>query len=88
MSGIISSVTEAFCSSCNRARLSTDGSLYTCLFADRGYDLKRLLREGATDEDLARAVAAVWQQREDRYSEIRSERTRELPRIEMSYIGG
>jgi cyclic pyranopterin phosphate synthase len=86
--GIISSVTEAFCSSCNRARVSTDGSLYTCLFADRGYDLKRLLREGAADEDLARAVTAVWRQREDRYSEIRTAETAKARKVEMSFIGG
>jgi len=86
--GIISSVTEAFCSSCNRARLSTDGSLYTCLFAERGFDLKRLLRSGAPDEDIARAVAAIWGQREDRYSEIRTAETAKARKVEMSFIGG
>jgi cyclic pyranopterin phosphate synthase len=86
--GIISSVTEAFCSSCNRARLSTDGSLYTCLFADRGYDLKRLLRGGADDGAIARAAAAVWSNREDRYSEIRTAETAKARKVEMSFIGG
>ena len=86
--GIISSVTEAFCSTCNRARLSTDGSVYTCLFADRGYDLKAILRGGGTDEDLSRAIAAIWQGREDRYSEIRTAETARARKVEMSFIGG
>ena len=86
--GIISSVTEAFCSSCNRTRLSTDGSLYTCLFAERGYDLKGLLRGGATDEALANAIGAIWRQRSDRYSEIRTAETAKARKVEMSYIGG
>ena len=86
--GIISSVTQAFCSSCNRARLSTDGSLYTCLFADKGYDLKSILRGHGSDEDLSRAIAAVWQRREDRYSEIRTDETTRLRKVEMSFIGG
>ena len=86
--GIISSVTQAFCSSCNRARLSTDGSLYTCLFADEGYDLKSIIRGGGSDEDLSRAIAAVWQRREDRYSEIRTAETARLRKVEMSFIGG
>jgi len=86
--GIISSVTQAFCSSCNRARLSTDGSIYTCLFADQGYDIKSILRSGADDEALARAVSAVWQVREDRYSEIRTAETARSRKVEMSYIGG
>jgi cyclic pyranopterin phosphate synthase len=86
--GIISSVTQAFCSSCNRARLSTDGSLYTCLFAHEGYDLKSIIRGGGTDEDLSRAIAAVWQQREDRYSEIRTAETARTRKVEMSFIGG
>ncbi len=86
--GIISSVTEAFCSTCNRARLSTDGSLYTCLFADQGYDLKSLLRGGSDDGALARAIAAIWQRREDRYSEIRTAETARARKVEMSYIGG
>ncbi len=86
--GIISSVTQAFCSSCNRARLSTDGALYTCLFAERGYDLKSIARGGGSDEDLARAIAAVWQVREDRYSEIRTADTARARKVEMSFIGG
>jgi cyclic pyranopterin phosphate synthase len=86
--GIISSVTQAFCSSCNRARLSTDGSVYTCLFATEGYDLKALLRGGAGDEDLSRAIAAVWQARADRYSEIRTAETARGRKVEMSFIGG
>jgi GTP 3',8-cyclase len=86
--GIISSVTQAFCSSCNRARLSTDGHLYTCLFAAEGYDLKALLRGGASDEALAAAIASVWRSREDRYSEIRTEETARARKVEMSFIGG
>jgi len=86
--GIISSVTEAFCSTCNRARLSTDGALYTCLFAADGYDLKSILRGGGSDEDLARAIAAVWQDRDDRYSEIRTAEMARARKVEMSYIGG
>src|ERR1700704_3340221 len=68
--GVISSVTEAFCSTCTRARLSTDGQLYTCLFAQRGYDLKGIVRAGGGDEAIAQAIAAIWQRREDRYSDI------------------
>ena len=87
--GVISSVTQAFCSSCTRLRLSTDGKLYTCLFADRGHDLRHLLRSGATDTEIDRFVAGVWQQRGDRYSEIRSAETAARgARVEMSYIGG
>jgi cyclic pyranopterin phosphate synthase len=86
--GIISSVTQAFCSSCNRARLSTDGHLYTCLFAGEGYDLKSILRKGADDAELSRAIAAIWTQREDRYSEIRTDETARLHKVEMSFIGG
>ena len=86
--GIISSVTQAFCSSCNRARLSTDGSVYTCLFATEGYDLKSLLRGGAGDAEISRAIAAIWQTREDRYSEIRTAETARARKVEMSYIGG
>jgi cyclic pyranopterin phosphate synthase len=86
--GVISSVTQAFCSTCSRARLSTDGHLYTCLFAQRGYDLKALLRGGADAPRLAEAIAAIWQQREDRYSEIRTAETARERKVEMSYIGG
>jgi cyclic pyranopterin phosphate synthase len=86
--GVIASVTQPFCGDCTRARISAEGKLYTCLFAVRGTDLRALLRGGATDEELRDAIAAVWTRRTDRYSEIRTERTTELPRIEMSYIGG
>jgi cyclic pyranopterin phosphate synthase len=86
--GVISSVTQAFCSSCNRMRLSTEGSLYTCLFAQSGHDLKALLRAGASDAELRNEIAAVWQARADRYSEIRTAATSSAKKIEMSYIGG
>ncbi|RLT35813.1 MAG: GTP 3',8-cyclase MoaA [Chloroflexi bacterium] len=86
--GIITSVTQPFCGDCTRARLSAEGSLYTCLFAVQGTDLRTLLRDGATDEAIRDAVTARWSVRDDRYSEIRSAQTRELPRIQMSYIGG
>jgi cyclic pyranopterin phosphate synthase len=86
--GVISSVTQAFCSTCNRMRLSTEGSLFTCLFAQSGHDLKGLLRGGASDEELRNEIAAVWQGRADRYSEIRTLQTEKLRKVEMSYIGG
>ena len=86
--GVISSVTQAFCSDCTRARLATDGKLYTCLFANTGHDMRALLRGGSADEEIVNYLAAIWSQRADRYSEIRSERTAALPKIEMSYIGG
>jgi cyclic pyranopterin phosphate synthase len=86
--GVITSVTQPFCGDCTRARISAEGKLYTCLFAARGTDLRALVRSGATDDVLRDAVAAVWTRRGDRYSEMRTERTTELPRIEMSYIGG
>jgi cyclic pyranopterin phosphate synthase len=86
--GVIASVTQAFCRDCTRARLSTDGRLYTCLFANAGYDLRSLLRGGAADEEIGNAIAAVWRQRGDRYSEIRTANTTRDPKIEMSYIGG
>ncbi|HSA88717.1 MAG TPA: GTP 3',8-cyclase MoaA [Burkholderiales bacterium] len=86
--GVISSVTRAFCSSCTRMRLSTEGGLYTCLFAQHGHDLKRLIRGGASDDALRNEIAAVWQQRADRYSEIRTSQTSSLKKVEMSYIGG
>ncbi|HET7729707.1 MAG TPA: GTP 3',8-cyclase MoaA [Usitatibacter sp.] len=86
--GVISSVTEAFCGTCTRARLSTDGQLFTCLFAQRGYDLKRLVRAGGSDEAIAQAVSAVWQRRDDRYSEIRTADTARARKVEMSFIGG
>ena len=86
--GIISSVTQPFCGECTRARLSAVGMLYTCLFATSGHDLRAALREGIDDKTLHRAVASIWGGRADRYSEIRSEATVNLPKIEMSYIGG
>ena len=86
--GVISSVTQAFCSECTRARLATDGKLYTCLFATTGYDLRALLRSGSSDAQIGNYLAAIWLQRADRYSEIRSQNTVALPKIEMSYIGG
>jgi cyclic pyranopterin phosphate synthase len=85
--GIITSVTQPFCGSCTRARLSASGELYLCLFAARGYDLRKLLREGAGDDDIAAVIASLWGSRDDRYSELRSEET-SPPKVEMSYIGG
>ncbi|MEJ7791313.1 MAG: GTP 3',8-cyclase MoaA [Gaiellaceae bacterium] len=86
--GVIASVTEPFCGNCTRARISAEGKLYTCLFSIRGHDLRALLRSGASDDDLRDAVGVIWSGRSDRYSEVRSERTVELPKVEMSYIGG
>jgi cyclic pyranopterin phosphate synthase len=86
--GVISSVTQPFCGSCTRARLSAEGMLYTCLFATGGHDIRALLRDGAGDDDVAEFLAGVWRARDDRYSELRSSRTVGLPKIEMSYIGG
>ncbi|MET0264042.1 MAG: GTP 3',8-cyclase MoaA [Duganella sp.] len=90
--GVISSVTQAFCSDCTRARLSTEGKLYTCLFASSGHDLRALLREGRSDAEISTALAQLWRARGDRYSELRSSHTSNLARsankVEMSYIGG
>ena len=90
--GVISSVTQAFCSDCNRARLSTEGQLYLCLFANQGYDLRSLVRGSATDEDLVSAIGHIWSGRTDRYSELRSAMAADAGtggrRVEMSYIGG
>jgi cyclic pyranopterin phosphate synthase len=91
--GVISSVTRAFCHSCTRARISTEGKLYTCLFATHGHDLRALLRGGCSDEQLATVMAHIWRARTDRYSELRGAATKGLPvldgkKIEMSYIGG
>ena len=86
--GVIASVTQAFCRDCTRVRLATDGKLYTCLFADAGYDLRALLREPYSDAQIANAITAIWQRRADRYSEIRTANTPKPSRIEMSYIGG
>jgi cyclic pyranopterin phosphate synthase len=90
--GVISSVTQAFCGDCNRARLSTEGQLYLCLFASQGHDLRHLIRGEATDEQLASAIAAIWQGRSDRYSQLRAslpaDSSNQRRRVEMSYIGG
>jgi cyclic pyranopterin phosphate synthase len=91
--GFISSVTQAFCSDCNRARLSTEGKLFLCLFGHQGHDLRTLLRNGTSDADLSSAIGAIWQQRTDRYSELRSAQGPDIGdgggrRVEMSYIGG
>ncbi len=90
--GVISSVTQAFCGGCNRARLSTEGKLYLCLFASQGYDLRSLVRNDASDLELVRAVGQIWRGRSDRYSELRSALVADNAggqrRVEMSYIGG
>jgi cyclic pyranopterin phosphate synthase len=86
--GVIASVSRPFCRSCDRARLSADGQLYTCLFATRGHDLRSVLRDGASDSELEATLRGIWEGRDDRYSEIRSAETAELPKVEMSYIGG
>lgn len=86
--GFITSVTQPFCGDCTRVRLSANGSLYTCLFAAQGHDLKSLIRGGASDEELTKAITDIWQKRIDRYSEIRSSETKDLPKVEMSFIGG
>jgi cyclic pyranopterin phosphate synthase len=90
--GLISSVTRAFCSDCNRARLSTEGKLYHCLFAHRGHDLRALVRGGASDAELSAVIGALWQRRDDRYSELRAQRAPDTGpaerRVEMHYIGG
>ncbi len=86
--GFISSVTQAFCKDCTRLRLSAEGSIYTCLFATEGTDLRGLLRTGATDGEIGDAIAGVWRVRADHYSEIRTGETAKLRKVEMSYIGG
>lgn len=90
--GVISSVTQAFCSDCNRARLSTEGQLYLCLFASQGYDLRSLIRNQSSDDELASAIAQIWHARSDRYSALRSAASPDTGsatrRVEMSYIGG
>ena len=86
--GIIASVTQPFCRDCSRVRLSADGQLFTCLFAASGTDLRALVRSGASDAAISEAIARVWALRQDRYSEIRSQETADLHRIDMFYIGG
>ncbi|PQJ29503.1 GTP 3',8-cyclase MoaA [Rubritalea profundi] len=86
--GFISSVTKPFCRDCNRIRLSADGHLYTCLFAQSGYDIKSSLREGETPEQLMSRISSLWGVRDDRYSELRSEGMAPVAKKEMSYLGG
>jgi cyclic pyranopterin phosphate synthase len=86
--GVITSVTQPFCGTCTRARLSAAGELYLCLFATRGHDLRGLLRSGASDDAIAEVIASVWRGRSDRYSEVRAEATGQHPKVEMSHIGG
>ncbi|MEO8290834.1 MAG: GTP 3',8-cyclase MoaA [Gaiellaceae bacterium] len=86
--GVIASVTRPFCGNCTRARLSAEGSLYTCLFATKGHDLRVLLRSGDGDEKVVAELSAIWGARTNRYSELRSAETSDLPKVEMSYIGG
>ncbi|HEX4141270.1 MAG TPA: GTP 3',8-cyclase MoaA [Candidatus Methylacidiphilales bacterium] len=86
--GFIDSVTHPFCRGCNRLRLSADGRVFTCLFSQHGHDLRQLLRDGASDDGLARHISEIWLAREDRYSELRSKIHLEEPKVEMSYIGG
>jgi cyclic pyranopterin phosphate synthase len=86
--GVISSVTRPFCRDCTRARLSADGKLYTCLFAVGGHDVRAILRDGSTDEELIAFLADAWRIRDDRYSELRSQSTSDLPKIEMFAMGG
>jgi cyclic pyranopterin phosphate synthase len=86
--GLIASVTQPFCGACTRARLSAEGKLHTCLFANHGHDLRALLRSGATDQELAERLRSIWTARADRYSEARSAETAPTEKIEMSYIGG
>lgn len=86
--GVIASVTQPFCATCTRARLSAEGSLYTCLFAAAGTDFRAMLRSGADDDEIGAVIDRVWGARTDRYSEIRTRATAALPKVEMSYIGG
>ena len=86
--GVVASVTQPFCGDCTRMRLSADGKLYTCLFAVRGHDVRATLRGGAGDDELEGSLRAIWERRADRYSELRTEETRSLRKVEMSYIGG
>ena len=86
--GVITSISKPFCGDCTRARLSAEGTLYTCLFASGGVDLRAPLRDGADDDEISRLLRTTWEKRDDRYSERRSEATVNRPRVEMSYIGG
>lgn len=86
--GFISSVTQAFCRDCTRTRLSAEGSIYTCLFATKGTDLRSLVRSGASDEKISDVIGDIWRARTDNYSETRTVETAKLRKVEMSYIGG
>jgi len=86
--GIISSVTEPFCNECTRARISSDGKLFTCLFSNRGLDILSLMRDGKDDTEISNTIKQIWKSRDDRYSEIRSHKSSIADRVEMSYIGG
>jgi len=90
--GVISSVTQTFCHECTRARISTDGQMYLCLFANSGFDFKTLLRSGKSDLEIANAIMSTWSQRTDNYSEMRGSHSEEKisngRKVEMSYIGG
>jgi len=86
--GVIASVTQAFCRDCTRARLSTDGKIYTCLFATDGHDLRALLRGEFGDEQIEAGIREIWRMRGDRYSEVRGANTVREQKVEMSYIGG
>ena len=86
--GVVSSVSQPFCGDCTRLRLSAEGKLYTCLFASNGHDLRPLLRNEASDDIIAKDIASLWRRRDDRYSELRSAKTSDLQKVEMSYIGG
>ncbi len=86
--GLINSITKPFCSDCNRARLSANGNLYTCLFATSGHDLKTIVKSGVSRSELTKHISGIWRARKDRYSEERSSQTIRQRKIEMSYIGG
>jgi cyclic pyranopterin phosphate synthase len=86
--GMIASVSQPFCGFCTRARLSANGKLYTCLFSNKGNDFKGPLRDGYSDEEILDMIGSIWERRDDRYSEIRSSETVDLPKVEMPYIGG
>jgi cyclic pyranopterin phosphate synthase len=86
--GVIASVTQPFCGDCTRARLSSEGLLYTCLFAATGRDVRALLRDGSSDDDIAAFIGDIWRMRADRYSELRTAQTAKQPKVEMSHIGG
>ncbi len=86
--GIIASVTKPFCGGCTRVRMSSDGQLYTCLFGEKGHDVRAWLRSGLSDDEILERIVSVWTHRNDRYSEVRTSETAHRPRVEMSKIGG